>query len=171
MSAISIVIISWNARAYLRECLESLRATHSPVVREIIIVDNASSDGSPDMVQSSFPEVALIRSSENLGFARANNLGIERASGEFVALVNSDVVVHKDCFERLAAFLREHQDVGLVGPKIIGADGQLQCSCRRLPGIWNTFCRIFALDITFSRWSWFSGRQMTNLRSQMRRLK
>ena len=160
MRDISVIIVSWNALSYLRNCLASLRETSGAVVREIIVVDNASTDGSPAMVAAEFPEAILIRSSQNLGFARANNLGFQHATGSLLALINSDVLVHPECLQRLSAFLETHPGVGLVGPKVIGGDGQLQRSCRRLPNVWNTVCRVFALDSALPRWRLFSGREM-----------
>jgi GT2 family glycosyltransferase len=157
---ISVIIVSWNARDYLRKCLISIRETFDSLAVEIIVVDNASTDGSPEMVTTDFPEVILVRSGENLGFSRANNLGINRATGRWLALVNSDVVVHPGCFQRLSAFLESEPKVGLVGPKILGGDGLLQRSCRRLPNVWNTLCRALALDSVFSKSPLFSGREM-----------
>src|SRR5579859_7102330 len=160
MGEISVIIVSWNARGFLRDCLVSLRSNGGGLIREVIVVDNASSDGSPDMVANEFPEATLIRSTENLGFARANNLGIRHASGSLLALVNSDVVVHPDCFRRLSEFLGTHPEVGLVGPKVFGRDGYLQRTCRRLPGRWNLFCEALGLDRLFSWLPVFSGREM-----------
>ena len=102
-------------------------------VCETIVIDNASADGSAEMVSIEFPEVVLVQSDVNLGFAAANNLGVQRAHGEVLALVNSDVVLHPNCLQILQAFLECHEDVGIVGPRIVGRDGQLQSSCRRLP--------------------------------------
>jgi hypothetical protein len=160
MKKISVIIVSWNARELLQKCLESIQETGKLLVREIIVVDNGSRDGSPEMVAQQFPEVALVRAEKNLGFSRANNLGIKRASGTYLALLNSDVIVHPGCFDILARFLESHDDVGLVGPKVLGADGRLQRTCRRLPTIWNTLCRSLALDKALSRWPVFSGREM-----------
>lgn len=166
MLDISIIIVSWNARNYLRQCLESIRATGGTVVRDVIVVDNASTDGSPDMVAQDFPEVVLIRSDKNLGFSRANNLGIQKARGSCLALVNSDVVVHPDCFQKLIAYLERRPEVGLVGPKIFGGDGRLQRSCRLLPGVWNIVCQTLGLDYALSRWSLFSGREMRHWKQE-----
>jgi len=160
MSKISVIIVSWNARRYLRDCLASVRETAGSLIREMIVVDNASTDGSPDMVAEQFPEVTLIRSSENVGFARANNLGIQRASGTLLALINSDVIVHPGCFEQLTRILESQRGVGLAGPKITGSDGRLQLTCRRFPTIWNLTCRSLALDRVLCRWPLFSGFEM-----------
>jgi len=146
MDRTSIIIVSWNACGYLRQCLASIRQARPRCVHEIIVVDNASADGSAEMVECEFPEATLIRAGSNLGFARANNLAFERATGSLLALVNSDALVHPGCLETLAQFLADHPDVGLVGPRVIGADGRLQRTCRRLPTVWNTLCRSLALD-------------------------
>lgn len=124
------------------------------------MVDNSSSDGSAEMVVTDFPEVKLIHSGGNLGFAKANNIGIKSAKGKYLALVNSDVVVHPECFQNLIRFMGSHPDAGLIGPHVIGRDGKLQRTCRLLPSIWNTSCESFGLDTLFSRHSLFSGREM-----------
>ncbi len=160
MKQISVIIVSWNARDYLRGCLDSIRQTGDPVVREVIVVDNASTDGSPEMVKKEFPEVILVRSKENLGFARANNLGIKRATGSMFALINSDVVVHPGCFQELAAFLEREPKVGLAGPKVFGRDSKLQASCGRLPTVWNITCEFLFLNKLFRGWPLFAGFQM-----------
>jgi len=160
VSNISVIIVSWNARGYLRDCLQSIRNTGRGCIREVIVVDNASSDGSPEMTAREFPEVKLIQTGENLGFAKANNRGLEIAAGTYLALVNSDVVVQPQCFQKLLAFLDSRPEVGLAGPRIFGRDGRLQRSCRLLPGVWNLTCETLGLDRLFSRWSLFSGREM-----------
>ena len=160
MGEISVIIISWNARDHLRNCLNSIRKSGGHLVREVIVVDNASIDGSPGMVAEDFPEVSLFRCNENLGFARGNNIGIQRASGRWLALINSDVVVHPGCFEQLVAVLEKDRQVGLVGPKALGGDGRLQRTCRQLPTLWNTFCRSLALDDAFPQFARLSGGEM-----------
>lgn len=160
MGEVSVIVVSWNARDYLRDCLESVRKISGALVHEIIVVDNASTDGSPEMVAEQFPDVTLLRSPENLGFARGNNLGLQHASGSLLALINSDVVIEPDCLQRLAACFDEHPEVGLAGPRIRGKDGQVQTTCRRLPTLWNTACRMPSLDRTLSRWAAFSPFQM-----------
>ena len=157
---ISVIIVSWNAKGFLRGCLQSLRQFPPSLLLEIIVVDNASSDGSPEMVTSDFPEVRLIRNHENVGFARANNVGIKMAHGSYLALINSDVLVHLNCLQVLKAFLDKNPSVALIGPKIFGSDGHIQHTCRRFPTIWNTTCRLIAIDRVLWKWPLFSGFEM-----------
>jgi len=157
---LSVVIVSWNAVDYLRQCLASLMATSLDCVRQIIVVDNDSADGSADMVEREFPEVTLVRTGANLGFGRANNVGIAMVSTPYVALVNSDAVVHPGCLQTLQGYLAANPDVGLVGPRVIGGDSLPQATCRRLPNLWNLSCRALALDRVFSGVSLLSGFQV-----------
>ena len=124
---------------------------------EIIVVDNASSDGSPELVENSFPHVQLVRNSANLGFARGNNVGIRNSSGRYLCLINSDVKVLPDCINRLVDYCEQHPEVGMAGPRIIGGDGKLQRSCRGFPTLWNMLCRALALDTIFPRNKLFTG--------------
>jgi GT2 family glycosyltransferase len=146
---VSIIVVSWNAQEHLRNCLESIRRADPPCVLEVIVVDNASHDGSPEMVEREFPEVRLMRCKSNLGFGKANNLGMSKARGSMFALVNSDALVHAHCLETLQRHLLDHPEVALVAPRVIGADGNLQRTSRNLPRISNTFSRAFALDRYF----------------------
>ncbi len=168
MRRVSVIIVSWNAREFLRGCLDSIRQTAADDVGEVIVVDNASSDGSADMVRRDFPEVILIEPGDNLGFARANNLGMARAQNDFLALVNSDVVVKSGCLQQLANALEDHPDAALVGPRIVGGDGQLQGSCRLLPTVWNNICRALAIDRAFPAISHLSGHEMRHFRHDAR---
>jgi GT2 family glycosyltransferase len=154
---VSVVIVSWNARDYLTQCLRSLTAEACAYPLEIIVVDNASADGSPELVARDFPGVRLIQTGANLGFAKANNIGIRASSGKYVALINSDVLVLPGCLTRLADFAEQHPEVGMLGPRVIGGDGKLQRSCRGFPGVWNMFCRAVALDAGFPRQPIFCG--------------
>ncbi|MDZ4715993.1 MAG: glycosyltransferase family 2 protein [Cytophagales bacterium] len=163
MGDISIIIVSWNARTHLRNCLNSIRDQGAPVVREVIVVDNASTDGSPEMVAAEFPEVNLIQTGKNLGFAKANNVGIRQAKGTLLALINSDVLIHAGCLQKLADFLDDNAQAGLVGPKVTGGDGLLQLTCGCLPNIRNTLCEFLLLHQIFPRSRWFSGFQLREL--------
>ena len=159
---VSIVIVSWNAREYLAECLESLRSGVYAGPTETIVVDNASADGSAEMVRQQFPEVMLIQNPENFGFAKANNIAIRQCKGRYIALVNSDVHVLKDCISDLVAHCESHPEVGIVGPRVIGGDGQQQRSCRGFPRLWNMLCRALALDSIFPDAKCFNGYLLPN---------
>lgn len=151
----SIIIVSWNAKQYLMECLKSLQEEHD-CLREIIVVDNASSDGSPEAVKQAFPEVNLIENRANVGFARANNIGMRASTGKYILLINSDVIVLKDCIDRLIKYMDANPSVGMAGPRTLNPDGTLQVSCRHFPSLWNNLCQIFGFNRVFQRSRFFS---------------
>lgn len=146
MCDLSLVIVSWNARDYLIQALESIAATTARHGVEVIVVDNDSADGSPEAVEAGFPQVRLIRSGANLGFARGNNLGIPRCRGRLVGLVNSDVTVLPECLDRLIEFMDAHPRVGMAGPQVLNTDGSLQNSHWDFPSVGGMLARIMALD-------------------------
>ena len=157
---LSIIIVSWNAKAYLQKCLKSIAQVPGVPAMEIIVVDNASADGSPEMVEKEFPAVRVIRSGGNLGFAKGNNLGMRASRGRFLGLINSDVEVLDDCFRRLLDRMEQHARLGMAGPLVFGGDGNIQRSCHGFPGVWNMFCRALALDHLFPGNQWFNGYQL-----------
>lgn len=130
---ISIVIVNWNVKPLLRDCLQSVFASEIDTAPEVIVVDNASADGSAEMVRAEFPQVTLIASAENLGFSGGNNLGMAHARGEFAFLLNPDTTLPPDALRRLRDYLRENPSVGVVGPQLLWADGAVQSSRRRFP--------------------------------------
>jgi GT2 family glycosyltransferase len=157
---ISIVIVTWNCKAHAEECLMSLAAQKTDLNVEVIVVDNASVDGTPDFIEGRFPSVRLIRSDTNLGFARANNVGIERTTGTYICLINPDVNVAPDCLQKMHAYMQEHPSIGLLGPKMLCADRTVGRSTMRFPSLWNSFCRAVALDCIVQRSSLFGGFMM-----------
>ncbi len=157
---VSVIIVNWNARAYLEQCLESLSESACCHPMEVIVVDNASSDGSTEAVVRRFPYVHLLRNSENVGFARGNNLGIAASTGRYLCLVNSDVRLLPGCIDRLIEYCENHPEVGMVGPKAFNADGTVQRTCRGTPGLWNMLCRALALDRLFPSCTVFTGYQL-----------
>jgi GT2 family glycosyltransferase len=161
MAFMTIIIVSWNAKKYLEECLDSIVNRPLPHDTEVIVVDNASSDGSPDAVRDAFPAVRLIRNDDNYGFAKANNVGIAASTGEYVFFINSDVVVKAGCFEKMITYMDGHQDVGVLGPKILRPNGAVQRSCMGFPTLWNSLCRALALDSIFPGIKLFGGEMMT----------
>src|SRR3984885_2846971 len=157
---ISVIIVGWNAKHYLELCLQSLADTPPRRSMEVIVVDNASSDGSAEMIESRFPHVKLIRSSENLGFSKGNNLGIRQCQGRYIALVNPDVIVFPGVLDTLADFLDQNPKVGNVGPRVFNPDMTQQSTCRRFPTLWNNFCSATALATTFTKSRFFAGEHM-----------
>lgn len=155
---LSIVIVNWNAKAHLRRCLESLRQTFpTHVSAKITVVDNASSDGTLAMLGHEFPEVEPLCNTANLGFARANNLAIRQSTSRYLCLLNSDVVVHEGCFDRLLVYLANHPEVGLVGPQLLNPDGTAQPSCYGFPTRWNTLCHALGIQRLLPRATIFNG--------------
>jgi N-acetylglucosaminyl-diphospho-decaprenol L-rhamnosyltransferase len=129
MPAISVIIINWHSKDYLRECLGSIRRMESEAALEIIVADNNSGDGLAQMLATEFPEVRLVQASENLGFAKANNLGASEAHGEFLLFLNPDTRLQNAAITLLSQELRAKQDVWVVGPKLLNTDGSVQTSC------------------------------------------
>ncbi|HEY2586485.1 MAG TPA: glycosyltransferase family 2 protein [Tepidisphaeraceae bacterium] len=130
---VSILIVNWNGQRVLGNCLASLQSGHQDIRLEAIVVDNASTDGSADLVPRAFPEVVLIRNESNRGFAAANNQASGRANGRYLLFLNNDTVVPPGTIGRLVQYLDEHPDVVAAGPKLIGEDGLPQRSGRNLP--------------------------------------
>lgn len=157
MPGVSIIIVNWNARDPLRNCLKSIYEHLAEVDYEIIVVDNASTDGSVEMVKKAWPGVILVENPENVGFARANNIGIRQSTGQYVCLANSDVTFLGGCIGNLVEFMDRNPRVGMAGPRILNPDRTLQPSCRHFPSIWNNLCQTFALNHLFPKSRFFSG--------------
>jgi GT2 family glycosyltransferase len=133
MVDLSIVIVSWNVRDLLRRCLHSILDVQHSMRVEVIVVDNASTDGSSDAVRTEFPDVHVITNSENRGFPAANNQGLAIAQGRHVLLLNPDTEVVEDGLATMVAFADANPDVGMVGPQLLYPDGSIQSSRRRFP--------------------------------------
>lgn len=134
MTDLSVVIPSWNTRGLLRACLASLVPTDGITV-ETIVVDNASADGSADMVAEEFPEVVLVRNERNEGFAKGCNLGMVRATGRHVLLLNADTEVRDRALARMVEFLDANAGYGAVAPQLVHPDGEIQAACMRFPNL------------------------------------
>jgi GT2 family glycosyltransferase len=168
-NAISVVIVVWNAKKYVLDCLESLSRHCAGLDLEVIIVDNASTDGTPELVERRFPDFKLIRNSENLGFAKANNIGIQASSGEYICLVNSDVKFTGDCISPMMRYLIANPDVSMLGPKMLAANGEVRRSTMRFPTVWNQFCRSLGLDLAVKGSHIFGGLLMADFDHQSTR--
>ncbi len=130
---LSIVIVNWNTRELLAKCLESVFNTVQEHSVQVVVVDNASSDGSIEMVSSRFPQVKLIVNAENTGFARANNQAIHSSQGRYILLLNSDTVVLPRALDTMVHFMDDNARVGAIGPRLLSSDGQMQLSCGPIP--------------------------------------
>lgn len=151
MVDISVIIVSWNAKDLLDKCLMSIYKNTKNCTFEIILIDNASTDGSPELVEEKYPAVKVIRNAENLGFAKANNMGIMRSGGRYVCLINSDAIALEGCLEGMCKHMDENPDIGVLGPKVFNADGSLQLTCRQFPTLWRNICRALAFDKFFPK--------------------
>ncbi len=120
---LTIVIVSYNVRQELDACLQSLVGHTAPYPTEVVVVDNASTDGTPEMVRSAWPTVKVIEAGGNLGFARANNIGIRATSSEFVLLLNPDTVVPPGAIAALVRGLAVHPDAAAAGPRLVDGEG------------------------------------------------
>lgn len=132
---LSIIIVSWNVKALLRDCLQSIFANQGELKLEVIVVDSASADGSAEMVAAEFPAVTLIACDENVGFPRGNNIGMRQASGRYVLLLNPDTVVVADALPIAVAYIEQHPDIGVLGVQLLNEDGSVQSSRRRFPSL------------------------------------
>lgn len=141
---LSVVILNYNVRYFLELCLKSVEAAIQDIDAEIIVVDNFSPDDSCDMVKALFPKVILIENTVNYGFSKGNNIGVAKAKGEYVCILNPDTVVAEDTFTTLLAFAENTPDVGIVGCKLIDGTGQfLPESKRNIPTPWVSLQKIF----------------------------
>lgn len=137
MTDLAIIIVSHNTRADLDRCLRSLAANPPSASHEVVVVDNASSDGSRKLVRDTWPQVRLIASEQNVGFARANNLGIRATRSELVLLLNSDTVVPPGAIDRLVAELRARADTAAVGPRMVDGKQRAELSFGAMIGPWT----------------------------------
>ena len=130
---LSIITVSWNVRDLLRECIRSVDVSRGQLQLEMIVVDSASSDGSAEMIRREFPWVELIVCKKNLGFPSGNNLGIARAKGRNILLLNPDTIVVDDALPVMVHYVDQHADIGALGAKLLNPDLSIQSSRRRFP--------------------------------------
>lgn len=161
---ISVVIVNYNVRAFLNNALVSLQKALEGYSAEVFVVDNASDDGSVELVRREFPWVTLIANAQNAGFAKANNQALRQATGDYLLLINPDTLVQEETFDRLIEFFRSHPDAGMVGCKILNPDGTLQLPCRRsFPTPWTAFTKTFGLSTLFPKSRLFARYNLTYL--------
>ena len=158
---VSVIIVSWNTRGVLRDCLQSIYSQHEDLSLEVIVCDNDSQDGTQSMVRDEFPQVVLVENGSNLGFAAANNIGIRRARGQYVLLLNPDTVVHAGAIGTVYSFAKRHERAAVVGCRTLNGDGTLQRNCFLPPGVLNIAITILGLHRLFPRSRFFGRERMT----------
>lgn len=166
MIDVSIVMVSYNTKDVLLECLTSLFTNISEKISfEVIISDNASSDGTVEEVQSAKfkgqnvnAKLKVIQNAQNLGFSKANNIGIKHASGRYVLFLNSDTVMYKNTLETMVRFMDEHKDAGAATCRLDMPNGKMDDACHRgFPTPWNAFCHFSGLSTLFPKTKLFGG--------------
>lgn len=146
---LSISIVSYNGKELVRSCLNSIFQNTREIEFEVFVVDNASVDGTPEMVRAEFPQVRLIVNGQNLGFAKANNMAIKEAKGDFVLLLNQDMRALAGTISGMVGFMRAHPEAGIAGCHLIDEKGQTVRHVRRFPGVWDQAAVILKLPHLF----------------------
>ncbi|PTN07844.1 glycosyltransferase family 2 protein [Mangrovibacterium marinum] len=161
---LSVIIVNYNVKTLLEQCLLSVERAMQAIEGEIIVVDNASADESCTMIQEKFPQVRLLANKLNEGFSKANNRALRIARGEYLLLLNPDTLVPEDCFDRCIDFMDRHPDAGALGVRMIDGGGHyLPESKRGLPTPWVAFCKIFGLTRLFPGSRRFAGYYLGHL--------
>ncbi|MEP0201333.1 MAG: glycosyltransferase family 2 protein [Halioglobus sp.] len=156
---LSIIIVNWNTRDMLRDCLNSIPKQNKGLSVETIVIDNASQDGSATMVSAEFPQARLIQNTDNLGFGTATNQGMRVATGRYLLLLNSDTLVHGDVLADSVNYMEAHSAVGMMGCKVLNEDGSVQMTCSRFPGFLNLVLQTLGLN-RLGRPKWLQRYQM-----------
>jgi GT2 family glycosyltransferase len=156
---LSIIIVSYNTKEFLKGCIESIYKTTKNINFEIIVVDNASTDQTSELLKKLKTEnLQLIENKENLGFSKANNIGVKKASGRYLLFLNPDIEVHENTFEGMVKFMDEHEDAGAATCKLVMPNGQIDdASHRGEPTPWNAFTHFSGLSKLFGKTKLFSG--------------
>lgn len=161
---LSVIIVSYNVKFYLAQCLRSLQKSLRDIDSEIFVVDNHSKDGSCGYLQPLFPEVCFISSNHNLGFARANNLAIRKSKGKYVLLLNPDTVMGEDTLTKVVDFMEKHEDAGSAGVRMLHADGTVANESRRgIPSPMTSFYKMTGLCARYPKSHRFARYYMGDL--------
>ena len=164
---LSIIIVNYNVKAFLQNLLHSIEKAARDIEHEIIIVDNASDDGSVEFINKNFhhdSRIKLIANPENQGFGKANNQGMQIAKGKYFLLLNPDTLLSEDTLTETIKFLDSNKEAGMAGCKILNPDGSLQLACRRsFPGPWVSFCKVTGLSSLFPKSRLFAKYNLTYL--------
>lgn len=156
--------MNYNVKAFLENLLDSIGKATRNIAAEVIIVDNASDDGSVEMLREKYPDINVIANDDNRGFSKANNQGLAVAKGKYMLLLNPDTLVQEDTFETMIQFFEENPQAGMAGCKVLNPDGTLQLASRRsFPGPWNSFCKLTGLSSIFPKSRLFARYNLTYL--------
>jgi len=157
---LSVVIVTWNSGDYLSDCLGSIQGQQSDLTTEVIVVDNASSDGTVEMVRKEFPDVHLLVNTQNLGYTRACNIGLQRTTGRLVLILNPDTRLQSGSLSRMIDYFQDHPQLGVLGPQLLNPDGSIQPSCRRFPSYRLMFWEFTGLSTLFPKHPVFGAWRM-----------
>jgi GT2 family glycosyltransferase len=171
---ISVIVVSWNTRGLLRQCLRSIvdepgveivdgnaqPCGAGSLAAEIIVVDNASEDGSVQLVQAEFPQARVIANHHNAGFAAANNQAIAQARGQVLFLLNPDAYLLPGALAGLVRFLRDHPEAAVAGPNVLNPDGSWQAAAFRFATLWDLFCEAVFLSVLWPRSPLFARKEL-----------
>lgn len=163
---VSVLIANYNGGDLVLRCLESVFRDAGSLDSEVIVVDNASADGSGEAIAARFPQVRLVRNSENVGFARATNQALRMAAGDILILLNNDAYFLSGALPRLLAFMDAHPEIDVVGPRVLNPDGSVQRSCFRFPTLRDVMLESFFLPRPFQRRDLLSRRQVDGLNDE-----
>lgn len=130
---LSIIIVSWNVKEYLKKCLASIFANQADLKLQVIVIDNASADRSAEMIKANFPSVEIMANEKNLGFAKANNQGIAQARAKYILALNPDTEIIGDCLSKMLELIKNNNQIGIAGCQHLNPDYTLQPSVRRFP--------------------------------------
>ncbi len=159
---ISIIIVNYNVKDFLLNCLTSIANSRHNLKIETIVVDNHSTDHSVKQIKPLFEQVKFIELDKNYGFAKANNIGIKQAYGKYILILNPDTLLFEDTLQVMYDYMEQNKEVGIAGCKVLNPDGSFQLACRRgFPTPWVSFCKLFGLQSLFPRWKLFAQYNQT----------
>ncbi|MDD5382515.1 MAG: glycosyltransferase family 2 protein [Candidatus Margulisbacteria bacterium] len=161
MIDLSIIIVSWNVKDLLDECLASIFANQDRLQIEVFVSDNLSNDGTPEMVKKKYPQVKYIQNEGNIGFTKANNRALPQASGKYIFYLNPDTIIKPRALSRMVEFMAKTPSAGALGPRLLNSDGTLQLSCRTFPTLTTQLYNTLFLDALFPKTKLFGKYMMS----------
>lgn len=164
MPELSVIIVNYNVKEFVLNLISSLEQASKELTTEIIVVDNASDDGTVDVLRNKHPNIVTIANQKNVGFGKANNQGLKISSGKYILLINPDTIVKEDTLRKMIDFFERTPDAGMAGCKVLNPDGTLQLPCRRgFPGPWTSFTKVTGLSSLFPKSKLFARYNLTYL--------